>query len=567
MLSPKQLFINFSNNYCDDSIKWGRRNLLWGKGAAYDFEGFVQLLKSLPHSCMSDYRNNVYNSNNDELKQKFSKFTNSGYGKLALPYKFLQILDPDAFREIQQDEYASVSHAVRNACDISRACKLFWDSRSAPDNGLFYTWEGRGATEPIYYYAYNSLVKALMFIGPNRLLLSDAQQRFNGCSESQMSCVPTLLGAAFQCICGPFASCPPQKKTCKISSECEEKGCVEAAKCANEPLPDSDLYGLHTGYYVRKSYAGYGNFISNGNFFGAQDNSIFSLYSRQNNAFNYNQADYDLLTKFHVHRTVQEEHPAPKIQRAKHVTLATTPEEIKDFLYNGYGIVLSTNVGFSDKRDSIGISYPDRLWYHTMSIIGYDDTRRLYPEALYLVANSWGKWNYGGQPDWGPIPEGSFLITESHLRCILTLPRVDKFKDCNAGYKRPCRELTLEEVQQEFNTPPTSLVGAIDVANDGFYLVGTDRNSNTRWVRVGCDGKPITFRSEKKCNKSMLEELQSSENCGDNCQQMTACDYTGCSNNQSPWGVAFAISFDEDVPYAHRDMRYQQFFLTKPYTG
>ena len=26
------------------------------------------------------------------------------------------------------------------------------------------------------------------------------------------------------------------------------------------------------------------------------------------------------------------------------------------------------------------------------------------------MQNSWGKWNDGGHPEWGPIPDGSFLI-------------------------------------------------------------------------------------------------------------------------------------------------------------
>lgn len=582
-LSPKELFINFSNDFCDTAIEWGSRKLFWGKGAAYDFEGFIQLLKTLPHSCMSQYVINVSRSGNETLKKAFSKFVGSGKGKIALPYKFLQILDPDAFKEIQQNQYASIAHAIRNAADISRACKIFWDSRSHPDNSLMYTWEGRGAVEPIYHYAYNSLVKGLIFIGPNILLLSEANNRWNGCNKhttnpygSQLPCVTTLFGAKHECVCpeiepGVPGACPPTKKVCTIIDTCKDvSGCDKKAECAEEPIPNIDLYNLHTGYFVRKSYAGYGNFISNGNFFGCQDDSIFKNYSRTNNNFNYQEATYDMLSKFRVHRTREETVNAnaqqpPKIKRAKHITQAQTVDEIKDFLYNGYGIVLSTNVGFSDKRDSIGIAYPDRIWYHTMAIVGYDDTRRIYPEALYLFANSWGNWNYGGHPDWGPIPEGSFLVTESHLKCILTLPRVDKFNDCNKTYQRPCRELTLDDITFDFNRPPTSVIGAIDVSNDGFYSWIFDRSRETRWVRVKCDGKTATYVSEKRCNMDKVKELKDSENCGDNCEPMTACDYIGCTKNQSPWGIAFAISFDEEIPYSHKDMRYQQFFAAKPY--
>ena len=39
--------------------------------------------------------------------------------------------------------------------------------------------------------------------------------------------------------------------------------------------------------------------------------------------------------------------------------------------------------------------------------IACDDTGG---EPAFLVQNSWGKWNDGGHPEWGPIPDGSFLI-------------------------------------------------------------------------------------------------------------------------------------------------------------
>jgi hypothetical protein len=42
-----------------------------------------------------------------------------------------------------------------------------------------------------------------------------------------------------------------------------------------------------------------------------------------------------------------------------------------------------------------------------MAWIACDDTGS---EPLFLVQNSWGKWNDGGHPEWGNIPDGSFLI-------------------------------------------------------------------------------------------------------------------------------------------------------------
>jgi len=42
-----------------------------------------------------------------------------------------------------------------------------------------------------------------------------------------------------------------------------------------------------------------------------------------------------------------------------------------------------------------------------MAWIACDDTG---DEPAFLVQNSWGKWNDGGHPEWGTIPDGSFLI-------------------------------------------------------------------------------------------------------------------------------------------------------------
>lgn len=45
--------------------------------------------------------------------------------------------------------------------------------------------------------------------------------------------------------------------------------------------------------------------------------------------------------------------------------------------------------------------------HNCMAWIACDDTAG---DTSFLVQNSWGKWNDGGHPSWGPIPDGSFLI-------------------------------------------------------------------------------------------------------------------------------------------------------------
>ena len=91
----------------------------------------------------------------------------------------------------------------------------------------------------------------------------------------------------------------------------------------------------------------------------------------------------------------------------KTVSLVRTVAEARDALANGYGIAVCSNYGFSNKRDSKGFARVSGSWAHCMAWIACDDTNG---EPAFLVQNSWGKWNDGGHPEWGPIPDGSFLI-------------------------------------------------------------------------------------------------------------------------------------------------------------
>lgn len=91
----------------------------------------------------------------------------------------------------------------------------------------------------------------------------------------------------------------------------------------------------------------------------------------------------------------------------KTVSLVKTVEEARDALANGYGLSVCSNYGFNSKRDSKGFAKVSGNWAHAMAWIACDDTSG---EPAFLVQNSWGKWNDGGHPEWGPIPDGSFLI-------------------------------------------------------------------------------------------------------------------------------------------------------------
>jgi intein/homing endonuclease len=91
----------------------------------------------------------------------------------------------------------------------------------------------------------------------------------------------------------------------------------------------------------------------------------------------------------------------------KTVSLVRTVEEARDALANGYGLSVCSSYGFSNRRDPKGFARKSGSWAHAMAWIACDDTNG---EPAFLVQNSWGKWNDGGHPEWGPIPDGSFLI-------------------------------------------------------------------------------------------------------------------------------------------------------------
>ena len=88
-------------------------------------------------------------------------------------------------------------------------------------------------------------------------------------------------------------------------------------------------------------------------------------------------------------------------------SLIRTVEEARDALANGYGLSVCSNYGFSNVRDKKGFSRTQGNWGHCMGWLACDDSNG---DLSFLVQNSWGKWNGGGHPAWGPIPEGSFLI-------------------------------------------------------------------------------------------------------------------------------------------------------------
>lgn len=100
-----------------------------------------------------------------------------------------------------------------------------------------------------------------------------------------------------------------------------------------------------------------------------------------------------------------------KKNQVKTVSLVRTVEEARDAIANGYAISVCSDQGFSEIRDKNGIANPKGSWMHAMAWVAVDDTKERLNETLFLVQNSWGKWNKG--PKVHNQPEGSFWIRES----------------------------------------------------------------------------------------------------------------------------------------------------------
>ena len=268
--SPKELFENY---------KQGFQGCLWEQHI------FDRLLEESKYGYFGDGAKRI---------------KGSGKGKLSTPYKSVLKFDKSSYNE-RQSTGDCVSHATRNAVDITRAVEIDVEGDKE-------SWLARGATEAIY--------------------------GARGWAGQGMSCSRAA----------EFVS-----KIGGVLVRQNYKGVVDLSK------------------YNGSLGAGWGGR-------GLPDKVI------------------DLANDHQI----------------KTVSLVRSIDEARDALANGYGLAVCSNYGFSSKRDSKGFAKTSGSWAHAMAWIACDDTGK---EPAFLVQNSWGKWNDGGHPEWGPIPDGSFLIT------------------------------------------------------------------------------------------------------------------------------------------------------------
>lgn len=148
------------------------------------------------------------------------------------------------------------------------------------------------------------------------------------------------------------------------------------------------------------------------------DNAGFLLRKKYDN-LNLDLTDYNARIGMNwgrggVPREVIEEAKKNSFQTA---SLVTTVEEARDAIANGYALTVGSQGGFSSRRDKYGIARRTKSWNHCMAWAAVDDTKQRLNETLFLIINSWGKWNSG--PKILDQPEGSFWIRESDAAWML----------------------------------------------------------------------------------------------------------------------------------------------------
>jgi len=502
MLTPQQLHYKYSTEPCtcsdpevpytDSTIaqSYGRLSP-YGDGTPYNLLRIVNFFKHVKYPCISDA------PGIDTL--------HTGNDKLALTYGFLSELSFDSYAEAQPTVEAGTSYAVRNCCDLTRAAQGFFDTRMA--------------TEYIQYLGKNSLPDCLMACGPDLVSGPVAEhyraagrmvgggEPFNNSNNPASEDDPNgiyfteaLNSAGMTCFPGSNISCAGADHFCYSPPFQEDIFCQSCDPCPGDVTgnPDPNDPRCNKGTIWQANHACY----SSNN--GISSRSIFSTPSSEH--FNQRLKHIGILTRSHYLGYADFRHQSiPKlgaptdhwidhfqnqngwdyetnkdltngtISRARTISLILEASwsaqdlitqtdaqknsmlsTVKNLLYNGYGVLLFSNIGFPNERQSDGICYPDRIFYHTYNIIGYDDTKQVYDECVYILHSAFGDWISGGQPYWGELPKGSFLVKESHIKAMISYSAGSDYFDCRSKIctNSPYRDCTDPAVIAEYSGCP-----------------------------------------------------------------------------------------------------------------
>lgn len=112
-------------------------------------------------------------------------------------------------------------------------------------------------------------------------------------------------------------------------------------------------------------------------------------------------------------------------ESSKHVARTATflkgREQVRDMLFQGYGIFNCSAMAFERTRNEDGVSRQVGVWHHSQCYIGYDDrpeTIQKYGQALVAWLNSWATWNSGPRRVRGTdvdLPNGAYWALASTI--------------------------------------------------------------------------------------------------------------------------------------------------------
>ena len=166
--------------------------------------------------------------------------------------------------------------------------------------------------------------------------------------------------------------------------------------------------------------------------------------------------------------------------------------------------------------------------------------------------NSWGNWNSGGSPSWGPIPPGSFLITENHLKSITEFNHSPSFINCKT---KKC----IDAIYKGLGLLPYSGLSL----DSGKILAGADIASLMAAAGAISSNFPNVLLSSKfedndsPCNDPAIKAQYKG------CTDEGTCVPFECRKYQKAFGLLFGLSTVHGFPAKNLD--YKQFYPINTY--
>lgn len=123
-------------------------------------------------------------------------------------------------------------------------------------------------------------------------------------------------------------------------------------------------------------------------------------------------------------------------QKVGTITLIETMADLKDALFNGYGVHSGQQAAWQDRPSGMIHRRAAKPWNHDMHIAGYDDTKEFWPFCVYFIQNSWGDWNTpvsGWPSELPPPPPGMIVSTEDDAEVCVSSKDCWAFSDVE-GY-------------------------------------------------------------------------------------------------------------------------------------